>query len=660
MHVMHPFEQALVDLLEAGEEPVLSQFGGPHKLLEVARELGSSPLVPEFLRLALAALRDASGAERDALADFACICIEVTKDGFAWSEAVELLDRARPLPKDGDERCFASFLTMAVDRSAESVARGAALDGAMRWAAEDRKRQLKLLSLLLDVSVTDDCQFLVRAAKLMGVAYTHWRESELIKRLLELFEIDGVADEASFELGMAKLADALDAQTRKAAADSFEAAHYWFTQASSMREQRPDAGLYIRCLDALFIFTQSKESSGWGTTLSELSNYIFELHNWHADRHDPPWLGGRYAESTFWQVLALNLRELSINLDEVAWYEPSLIIKDYILACYTASRSILRRSRSGGIEALIRPRIKGNIVHSEMQAHLLRAWVRRNSGHEWGEEAQGLLRDVDALVAENQSNPTNAATPRSPVAALIERTKLPAEAKTAAQDAIIYAQAIHLENLSAAEIGIIEACIIAVSDCSDYKDNAAGKRLFSAVLLWSIRFLANRLEMTQKDDRRIAYLFESANGNLPLESELQDDYHKFMFSILAGTEIEVYNVGGGRADVRFTYHGERLVVEVKREVSDCSFEALERSYAIQATDYQNVSIRLGFLLVLDLVAEKTGGTPHISSLVKASTVMRKDETEPRRLVTIKLPGRRLSPSETTRKAKKSTSTKPKK
>lgn len=659
MHVMHPFEQALADLLEAGEEPVLSQFGGPHKLLEVARELGSSPLVPEFLRLALDALRDASGAERDALADFACTCIEVTKDGFAWSEAVELLDRARPLPKDGDERCFASFLTMAVDRSAEAVARGAALDGAMRWAAEDRKRQLKLLSLLLDVSVTDDCQFLVRAAKLMGVAYTHWRESELIKRLLELFKIDGVADEASFELGMAKLADALDAQTRKAAADSFEAAHYWFTQASSMREQRPDAGLYIRCLDALSTFTQSKGSSGWGAILSELSNYIFELHNWHADRNDPPWLGGKHAESICWQMLALNLRELSNNLNEVAWYEPPLVIKDYLLVCYTASRSILRRSRSGGIEALIRPRIKDNIAHSEEQAHLLRVWVRRNTGHKWEEEAQGLLREVDALISELQSNPTNAAITRSPVAALIERTKLPAEAKAAAQDAIICAQAIHLENLSAAEIGIIDSCIMSVSDCSDYKDNFAGKTLFSAVLIWSVRFLANRLEMTQKDDRRIAYLFESTNGVLPLEAELQDDYHRFMFSILAGTEIEVYNVGGGRADVRFTYHGERLVVEVKREMSDCSFEALERSYATQATDYQNISIRLGFLLVLDLVEEKTGGTPHFTSLVKASTVIRKDESEPRRLVTIKVPGRRLSPSDTTRQAKKSTSTKPK-
>ncbi len=133
-----------------------------------------------------------------------------------------------------------------------------------------------------------------------------------------------------------------------------------------------------------------------------------------------------------------------------------------------------------------------------------------------------------------------------------------------------------------------------------------------------------------------------------------------MFSTLAGAEMEVGNVGGGRADIRFTYRGERLVVEVKRERSDCSFEALERSYATQATDYQNISIRLGFLLVLDLVEVKTGGPLHFSDLVKTSTVTRKGESEPRRLVIIKVPGRRLSPSETTRQAKKSTPKKAKK
>lgn len=656
---MHPFEQALVEMLHEGEEPILSRFGGSHKLLEAVGDLGSSPLMPEFLRLALTALSGSSDADREILCEFACSCIEATKDGFAWSEAVELLDQARPLPNNGDERCFAYFLTIALDRLAEPVARGAALDGAMRWATQDRKRQLRLLSLLLDVSVDDDELFLVRAAKLMGIAYSHWREIELVNRLLEFTKIGGVADEAAFELGMAKLSDALDAQTRKAAADAFESAHHWFKQACNLREQRPDAGLYVHCLEALFKFSQTEGNSGWDIILSELSGKIFEIYNWHSDSSAPPWLGSRYAEGACWQMLAMNLRELSKYLDEVAWYEPSIIIKDYLMGCYTASRSILKRSQLGGIEALVRPRIKGNIAHNEAQAHLLKVWLRRNSGHEWEDEARGLLKDVDSLIAEIHANPPDAAALRSPVAALIARTKLPAEAKASALAAISSAQAVHFDNLSDAEWAIIDSCIRSVADCSDYKNNPIGQCLFNAVLVWTIRFLVNRLEMTRKDDRRIGYLFESNDGKLPHESDLQHDYHCFMFSILAGTEIEVYNVGGGRADVRFTYHGERLIVEVKREMTDCSFEALERAYSTQATDYQNVSIRLGFLLVLDLVERRTGGTAHISSLLKSGVVTRRDESEPRRLITVKVPGRRFSPSDTTKQAKKSVSIKSK-
>jgi hypothetical protein len=51
-----------------------------------------------------------------------------------------------------------------------------------------------------------------------------------------------------------------------------------------------------------------------------------------------------------------------------------------------------------------------------------------------------------------------------------------------------------------------------------------------------------------------------------------------------------------------------IVIEVKREMSDSSFDTITDSYAAQCTDYQNVSIRLGYLLVLDLVASNSEGT----------------------------------------------------
>ena len=94
-----------------------------------------------------------------------------------------------------------------------------------------------------------------------------------------------------------------------------------------------------------------------------------------------------------------------------------------------------------------------------------------------------------------------------------------------------------------------------------------------------------------------------------------------------------------------------MVIEIKREMDDASFDSLASHYAGQTTDYQNVSIRLGFLLVLDLTAPKLEGTPHIRSLVQCRPIQRSGETEPRHVVIVKVPGRRYLPNVVSKKAK---------
>lgn len=90
--------------------------------------------------------------------------------------------------------------------------------------------------------------------------------------------------------------------------------------------------------------------------------------------------------------------------------------------------------------------------------------------------------------------------------------------------------------------------------------------------------------------------------------------------------------------------GERIVIEVKREMQNASFDAIAKNYAGQTTEYQNISIRLGFLLVLDLTEAKRTGATHIRSLVECRKIVRTGEDEPRYIVMVKVPGRRYSPS----------------
>lgn len=197
---------------------------------------------------------------------------------------------------------------------------------------------------------------------------------------------------------------------------------------------------------------------------------------------------------------------------------------------------------------------------------------------------------------------------------------------------------------------MLQGCFETVSECPDYRDNPTGKSLFNCVLIWTVAFLRHRLDASSAT---APYLFEKTGGEQAKESDLQSDYHQFLSSVIVTTEVEVRNVGGGRADVRCTYRNERLVVEIKREGSDSSFDGLAAAYEDQATDYQATGIRLGILLVLDQT-ERRKGTPHMSSLVQVRTVTRKDELHPRWLTVVKVPGRRLSPSDLTKVAKAAT------
>jgi hypothetical protein len=224
--------------------------------------------------------------------------------------------------------------------------------------------------------------------------------------------------------------------------------------------------------------------------------------------------------------------------------------------------------------------------------------------------------------------------------------------KRIAVRALENAFSIHLENRPAIENKILEETLRTISESSDYHNNAPGKVLVDSVMVSIIRFLNIRLEVTQKTLPRISYLFEHPGKSLPTENDLQNDFFEYATGFLPGVEIEVNNVGSGRADIRFSYRSERLIIEVKRELNDSSFQALTKAYAAQTTEYQNVGLRIGILLVLDLTRTLTEGTPHIESLINVQKVNRTGENESRFVIIVKVPGRRLRPSDLTKNAKR--------
>lgn len=650
---MHPIEAKIIEFVKSGRNWQIDDLGGISKLASVARVLGKTPMMPELLQPLVLAWTNAKIVDKKDYEEVLHNLLEVATIDITLLEAVDILDQNRPLPGDGDERCFMVFLQKAADNddSLSGLARGAALDGAFRWA-DVRRRQFRLLDFFLGIAPDDDPEFLRRAAKIIGVAFSHWRDKELVDVLHKLVELEEVRSEAAFELGMAALAGAMDRADDDVAAAGFRKARDWFDESDKLSEHRPEASLYLDGLNLLLGFHSGTNGASLETASDRVQQHAFELHAWSGGS-GPPWLGARQTEAACWSVLASAVAGLAESLEEPSWWEPAVIIEERLLSVYSAGRAILRRNQDGGVEAVVRPRIRKSIATQTGQAHQVRTWLRQNATHEWVVEAQDLIEKIDSFIEQSggSNRPFEAVSERTSLAAIIARSAIPEEGRSLLLGVISNAMSLQLDNLTGAEIEVIERCCKEVQGHKDYSTDANGARLFDTVLLWLVRFVYSRLELTKGDDETGGYLFERDDGSLPHENDLQQDFFRWLTTNAAGSDLEPTNVASGRADIRLRSGAERLVVEVKREEKDSSFDALFKSYSAQTTDYQNVSIRLGILLVLDLAIPNRDGTPHLTSLFEMRKVYRIGENEPRLIMIVKIPGRRRRPSDLTRLAK---------
>lgn len=651
----HPLERGLIAAREAGQQPSIENLGGMEAIISAAEELSASPMMPDLLQLLLQFYSQEQTANRTEVAKIVKKLLQGASIDFVLVEAVDILEQFRGLSDELDEPCFTVFLEKATDTAGKlnGFARAAALDGAFRWAASNRRWQFRLLDFLLGLSPGDDPTLLGYAAKITGVAYSHWRERDLLRKLTELVGVETAQADACFELGMANLADGFDAPSRETAQARLDEAKGWFDQSASAREGNPEARLYQDCLEILTQYSSGLNKDVLLKARERVQSHAFELAAWSRNGGPPWWLGSRQTEATCWILLANTITGLVEHLEETAWWEPAAVIEQYILATYTAGRSILRRQQDGTISHFLRPTLAASLAREKGQAFLLKAWLKKNTEHEWANEARQLIEEVDRLIEREirPEHPSEAAPLGQKVAALIDRASLPVGAKSTLHTVVSSAIFLHVANTTQAEEQVIEACRKAVGSHPDHCNNSNGRALFDCVLLWTVRFVSTRLELTKKDDPTIGYLFEREDGKLPRESELQDDYFRWLTTNAPGTGLEVTNVGGGRADIRVQLGSERLIVEVKREMENTSFDVIAASYAAQATDYQNVSIRLGFILVLDLVGPKNEGTPHITTLFETRDIARTGETVSRSITMVKVPGRRKRPSDLTKAAK---------
>jgi hypothetical protein len=402
-------EAALDEAAERGERASLDDLGGPAAIL--GREIGIArgPHAVPVLQAVLDALGEGGDPDgRAGLETFVVACArERHAEAYVTAAIVPLIAEARQLAPRTRDACFRAFVMRINDRKDDPASRWAAMDGALRMALEEGvpSRRHQLLGEMLSVESDDDEYFLRHAAKITGVAYSHWRDPDLPKRLEQMLPVEEAADEAAYELGMACVARALDAEDRTSAESGFSEARRWFADSLNSRPDRTDAALYANALDVLSGFSKGASGSDLARYGDELARLSLAHRAFHQDEDDPPWLGARWGEMCQWESLAIQLGDAATGLstgDPFDTERAATLVHERILAAYVAGRSALGRDRRGGIEAVLRPRIEAKFMRRKSLLVSLDTWLDvEGAASPWADTARELRITVRERLRGN-------------------------------------------------------------------------------------------------------------------------------------------------------------------------------------------------------------------------------------------------------------------
>ncbi|MET8499770.1 hypothetical protein [Streptomyces microflavus] len=171
---------------------------------------------------------------------------------------------------------------------------------------------------------------------------------------------------------------------------------------------------------------------------------------------------------------------------------------------------------------------------------------------------------------------------------------------------------------------LLDDILTRLSEHPDF--TGAVQHSFSLLVTQTLLFLKSRADLT-----RTSLLGPTKDGEPPFdyrrkpegkqrtanEGDVQRDFHQWL---LAGplngvVQVEITDVGMGRADVMVRFGALRYLTEMKQDSDDSSRTHIENKYLTQEAEYTNAGAPFGQLIVLDLTPKSTaGGTLRIDEL----------------------------------------------
>lgn len=631
---IHPIEKIVIDSIESEFSLKLSDLGDIDYLYNHIDIISESKFAPEIISTIFAEIKNLDEEQKRKAKDILFETLTIYNDELNIQHLLEQLDKPLELHPELLTSCFSIFIEQSKNKKKNPIVRAWLLEAAFRISLIKKSVRFKLLAVLIDISIDDNNDYLRHLSKILGLCYSIWQENELVEKLEKIKHADKGEDEVWFELGMCYLLNALKATSKKMAVSYFSKAKDHFEKSILLEIERPDAVAYDAIISILLAISKSNFKIDLSHYVEETKKAIHLYFSWHQYYENNTWINARNTEMNNWFVLISKLESLLIHLDEKSWFEPKTVIETHLLNIYTASRTILKKNELGGLEEIIQPKIEASLVANSSQLYVLEKWLDINEDSELGAVAEKLRREVKYSQNKLSGSLLNLAP---------SLNELNVHQKDHFENFLMDYRASQTNDVSIHVEAIFENCVQTLITNADYNIDII-KHKFNILLFLSIKFLESRMNVTQQDFPYLSYLFEQSTK--PKEEKLQNDYYQFMLtSLIDGeTTIERSNIASGRVDVYFSFNRFHVSAEIKRDWTDCSFEAIRKNYLGQAAEYSNTDVKLGFLLVLDLTL-KPKGVKSIESSVKVEVIQKQNDPIDRSIVVIIVPGMRKTPSQ---------------
>lgn len=519
--------------------------------------------------------------------------------------------------------------------------------------------KFQALAFMASVTLDDSAELLERLPRLVGLAMDQWREDALEGLLAMLVEYPDAQADALFELGQLRLRSALEEDTVESVVQGLVEARARFAAAEAADESRDDATIYRSAIDVLMAFRTAPTGTAGDASdaASALSEALGRRAAFSTRAVMGSWASPRRLAEAEWFTLANTLRLSIPGLGKASWRKPGETLSQ-VLAAYQASRSVSVISPEG-LRVVLEPPVQAAFLRREGLLEHLRAAV---DAGDVAEDQMDVARDLLETVTVGDGSTGGDAVGKVWAAAPALAAELGVGAKFECVDVLARAVEVAPEVVAwmndAAKSRartrarsadpvvdrLLASVLGGLASCEDFQGTV--REEFVELVTATLRFAADRVDAGRESWKQdIAYLFPPADGAPPFGEEfLQKDMYKWLCNspLRPYTRLEERDVAAGRADISVT-RLHRFVIEVKRELSDASQEALHAAYGGQAAAYSAGGPRVSMELVLDLT-DHVEGVPSLASSVWVDEILAGDEI--RHVVTVVIRGNRAIPRRT--------------